>query len=191
MRTALGAGLGRLVRQLITESLVLSLAGALLGLGFAFATTLYLAHQGSIALPLLSSLRVDGAALAWTLLLAVTSVVLFGLAPAFRASGTNIQEALKESGHGSGDSKTHDRVRATLVVSEVALACVLLIGAGLLLRSFLRVLDVDLGFEPSHAAAISVDYVDGGSSDKRAAIWQEIVRQDFHDSGRRSGGHFG
>ena len=176
MRTALGAGRGRLVRQLITESLVLSLSGALLGLGFAFATTFYLAHQGSIALPLLSSLRVDGAALLWTLLLAVASVVLFGLAPAFRMSGTNIQKALKESGHGSSDSKTHDRVRATLVVSEVALACVLLIGAGLLLRSFLRVLDVDLGFEPSQAAAISVDYVDDGSSDKRAAIWQEIVR---------------
>ncbi|MGO8736368.1 MAG: ADOP family duplicated permease [Terriglobia bacterium] len=177
MRMALGAGRGRLVRQLITESLVLSLAGAILGLGFAFAATIYLAHQGSIALPLLSSLRVDGTALAWTLLLAVASSVLFGLAPAFRMSGSNIHEALKESGHGSSDSKKHDRVRATLVVSEVALACVLLVGAGLLLRSFLRVLDVDLGFEPSHAAAISVDYEDGGSADKRAAIWQEIVRR--------------
>jgi predicted permease len=177
MRTALGAGRGRLVRQLITESLVLSLAGAILGLGFAFAATTYLAHQGSIALPLLSSLRVDGTALAWTLLLAVTSGVLFGLTPAFRMSGGNIQEALKESGHGSSGSKKHDRVRATLVVSEVALACVLLVGAGLLLRSFLRVLDVDLGFEPSRAAAISVDYVDGGSADKRAAVWLEIVRR--------------
>jgi predicted permease len=177
MRTALGAGRGRLVRQLITESLVLSLAGAILGLGFAFAATTYLAHQGSIALPLLSSLRVDGTALAWTLLLAVASAVLFGLAPAFRMSGGNIQEALKESGQGSSGSKRHDRVRATLVVSEVALACVLLVGAGLLLRSFLRVLDVDLGFEPSRAAAISVDYVDGGSADKRVAIWQEILRR--------------
>jgi predicted permease len=177
MRTALGAGRGRLVRQLITESLVLSLAGALVGLGFAFAATFYLAHQASIALPLLSSLRVDGTALAWTLLLAFASGVLFGLAPAFRMSDRNIHEALKESGHGSSDSKKHDRVRATLVVSEVALACVLLIGAGLLLRSFLRVLDVDLGFEPSPAAAISVDYADGRSAEKRAAIWQEIVRR--------------
>jgi predicted permease len=177
MRTALGAGRGRLVRQLITESLVLSLAGAILGLGFAFGATTYLAHQGSIALPLLSSLRVDGTALAWTLLLAVTSGVLFGLTPAFRMSGGNIQEALKESGHGSSGSKKHDRVRATLVVSEVALACVLLVGAGLLLRSFLRVLDVDLGFEPSRAAAVSVDYGDGGSADKRTAVWQDIVRR--------------
>ena len=128
-------------------------------------------------MPLLSSVRVDGTVLAWTLLLAVTSAVLFGLAPAFRMSGGNIQEALKESGQGSSGSRKHDRVRATLVVSEVALACVLLVGAGLLLRSFLRVLDVDLGFEPSRAAAISVDYVDGGSADKRAAIWQEILRR--------------
>jgi predicted permease len=92
-------------------------------------------------------------------------------------SGGNIQEALKESGHGSSGSKKHDRVRATLVVSEVALACVLLVGAGLLLRSFLRVLDVDLGFEPSRAAAVSVDYGDGGSADKRTAVWQDIVRR--------------
>jgi hypothetical protein len=63
------------------------------------------------------------------------------------------------------------------VVSEVALACVLLVGAGLLLRSFLRVLDVDLGFEPSRAAAVSVDYGDGGSADKRTAVWQDIVRR--------------
>jgi predicted permease len=177
MRTALGAGRGRLVRQSLTESLVLSMAGALLGLGFAFATTFYLAHQGSIALPLLGSLRVDRTALAWTLLIATVSAILFGVAPAFRISGRNIQEALKESGHGTTEGRSHDRVRATLVVSEVALACVLLIGAGLLLRSFLRVLDVGLGFEPSHAAAISVDYADGGSPEKRAAIWQEIVRR--------------
>ena len=63
------------------------------------------------------------------------------------------------------------------MVSEVALACVLLVGAGLLLRSFLRILDVDLGFEPSHAAAISVEYDDGGNAAKRSAIWQEIIRR--------------
>ena len=114
-------------------------------------------------MPLLGSLRVDRTALAWTLLIATVSAILFGVAPAFRISGRNTQEALKESGHGTTEGRSHDRVRATLVVSEVALACVLLIGAGLLLRSFLRVLDVDLGFEPS--------------PEKRAAIWQEIVRR--------------
>ena len=71
-------------------------------------------------------------------------------------SGGNLQELLKDSGgHGASDGRKHDRLRSTLVVTEIALACVLLVGAGLLLRSFLRVLDVDLGFEPSRAAAIS------------------------------------
>jgi predicted permease len=177
MRSALGAGRGRLIRQLLTESLVLSAAGAVLGLAIAFAVTTYLAHQGSIALPLLSSVRVDGTALVWTLLIAILAAVLFGLAPGLRMSRGNLQEALKDSGHGTSEGRKHDKMRSVLVVSEVALACVLLVGAGLLLRSFLRVLDVDLGFEPSHAAAISVDYDDGGSQDKRAAIWQEVLRR--------------
>jgi len=100
MRSALGAARGRLIRQLLTESMVLAVGGAVLGLVFAFMMTYYLAHQGSIALPLLGSLRVDGTALAWTLLVAMASAVLFGIAPAFRMSGKDIQEALKESGHG-------------------------------------------------------------------------------------------
>ena len=98
---ALGAGRGRLVRQLLTESLMLSVAGAVLGLGIAFGVTAYLAHQGSIALPLLSSVRIDGAALAWTLLIAVAAAVFFGLAPALRISSGNLQESLKDSGHGT------------------------------------------------------------------------------------------
>jgi predicted permease len=177
MRSALGARRGRLIRQLLTESLVLSGAGALLGLGLASAILSYLAHQGSIALPLLSSVQVDGAVLSWTLLIAVGAAVLFGLAPGLRISAGNLQEALKDGAHGASDGRKHDRMRSVLVITEVALACVLLVGAGLLLRSFLRVLDVDLGFEPSRAAAISVDYDDGGSPDKRTAIWQEVVRR--------------
>jgi predicted permease len=177
MRTALGAGRGRIVRQLLTESLVLSLAGALLGLGMAFAVITWLAHQGSIALPLLGSLRIDGAALAWTLLIAVTSSVLFGLVPGLKVAGGNLQAALKDGSLGSGDSRSHNRIRSILVVSEVALACVLLIGAGLLLRSFLHVLDVDLGFQPSHAAAIAVSYDDSGGWVTRGAKLQQILQR--------------
>ncbi len=177
MRTALGATRGRLVRQLLTESLILSFAGALFGLGLAFAITIYLAHQGSIALPLLSSVRMDGAALAWTLFVAVSAAVFFGLVPALRISGGNLQEFLKDSGHGSSDGKKHEALRSALVISEIALACVLLVGAGLLLRSFLRILDVDLGFEPSRAASISVDYNDSGDAVKRSVIWQEVLRR--------------
>ena len=177
MRTALGAGRGRLVRQLLTESLMLSLAGALLGLGLAFGITAYLAHQGTIALPLLSSVRIDGAALAWTLLVAVAAAVFFGLVPSLRISSSNLQEALKDSGHGSSGGKRHEGLRSALIVSEIALACVLLVGAGLLLRSFLRILDVDLGFEPSRAASIALDYDDKGDAAKRSAIWQEVLRR--------------
>jgi predicted permease len=176
MRNALGAGRGRLIRQSLTESLVLSSAGAALGLGFASAITTYLAHQGSIALPLLSIVRVDVTVLTWTLLIAVAAAVLFGLAPGLKMSSGNLQEALKDTGPGMSAGRKHERLRAVLVISEVALACVLLIGAGLLLRSLLRVLDVDLGFQPSRAAAIKVDYNDAGSPAKRSAIFQEILR---------------
>ena len=175
MRRALGARRWRLVRQLLTESLILATVGAVLGLGLAYVILSYLAHQGSIALPLLTMVRVDGTVLEWTLLIAVGSAVLFGPAPGLRMSGGNLQEALKDSGASGG--RKHNRMRSTLVITEIALACVLLVGAGLLLRSFLRVLDIDLGFQPSRAAAISVDYDDGGNPTKRAAIWQEIVRQ--------------
>lgn len=175
MRIALGAGRRRLIRQLLTESMVLAGAGGVLGLGIAYAIIQYLAHQGSIALPLLGDVRVGGAALAWTVLIAVSAAVLFGLLPGFRISGVNLQEALKDAGPGISEGRKHDRLRGVLVVSEVALACVLLIGAGLLLRSFLHVLDVDLGFEPSHAAAVKVDYDDGGSAAKRSVIFQRIL----------------
>jgi putative ABC transport system permease protein len=176
MRSALGARRGRIVRQLLTESMVLAAAGAALGLGLAYFTIRYLAHQGSIALPLLSMVRVDGTVLAWTLLIAVGAAILFGPAPALRMCGGNLQELLKDSGgHGASAGRKHGRLRSTLVVTEIALACVLLVGAGLLLRSFLRVLDVDLGFEPSRAAAISLDFDNGEKAATRAAKWQEII----------------
>jgi predicted permease len=175
MRFALGAGRGRLLRQLLTESLVLALTGAALGLGIAFAIVTYLAHQKTITLPLLNNVQIDGASMAWTLIIAIAAAVLFGIVPGMRTSGGNLQEALKDSGHGNIGGRKQDRLRSMLVYSEVALACVLLVGSGLLLRSFLRVLDVDLGFQPAHAAAISVDYDDGNNTAKRSAILQNIL----------------
>ncbi|MBU6399905.1 MAG: ABC transporter permease [Verrucomicrobia bacterium] len=175
VRCALGASRSRLVCQLLTESLVLAGAGAALGLGLAYVIVSYLTHQGSIALPLLSMARVDRTALAWTLVITVGAAILFGSAPGLRMSGGNLQEQLKDGGHGTSDGRKHERTRSSLVIVEIALACVLLVGAGLLFRSFLRLLDVDLGFEPSRAAAISVDYDDGGNPAKRAAIWEDVV----------------
>jgi predicted permease len=177
MRSALGAGRARLLRQLLTESLVLSGAGGLLGLGTAYGVVVWLAHQGSLALPLLNEVRVDTSALAWTLLIAAGAAVLCGLAPGLRFSTINLQDALKDGGHGASAGRQHDRTRATLVVSEVALACVLLVGAGLLLRSFLRVMDVDLGFDPSRTAAIEVTFDDGGQAARRGPIFEEMLRR--------------
>jgi predicted permease len=168
------------VRQLLTESLVLSCTGAVLGLGIAWTLVAWFAHQGAVALPLLSTLRIDGDALAWTVLIAVTAATLFGLVPGLRMAGGNLHESLKDTGQGSGQSRKHDRIRSALVVSEVALACVLLVGAGLLLRSFMQVLDVDLGFQPERAAAVKVEYNDDAptqdaSIEKRTAIFQQIL----------------
>jgi predicted permease len=185
MRGALGASRARIVRQLLTESLVLSSAGALFGLLLALTLVQWLAHQKAIALPLLSTLHIDGAALGWTVLIAISAALLFGLMPGLRMAGGNLQESLKDTSAGSGQSRKHERIRSILVVSEVALACMLLVGAGLLLRSFMHVLDVDLGFQPERAAAVKVDYDDKVPGDKtgdlsaqkRTVIFQEILRR--------------
>ncbi len=175
MRSALGASRGRLIRQLLTESLVLSAAGAILGVVLAYSVVSYLAHQGSIVLPLLSSIRVDGAALAWTLFITFLVGILFGIAPGLILSRSNVQTTLKDAGRGLSEGRKHDRMRSILVVSEVALACVLLIGSGLLLRSFLRVLNVDLGFQPSHVAVVDVNYDPGPAGEKIGPALQQIV----------------
>ena len=180
VRGALGASRGRIVRQLLMESLVLSSAGAVLGLGLALMLIAWLAHQGSVALPLLSSLRIDSQALGWTVLVAVFTATIFGLLPGLRMASGNLQEMLKDSGAGAGLGRKHERVRAALVVFEVALACVLLVSAGLLLRSFVKVLDVDLGFQPDRAASIKVEYDDSAPSGeasqvKRGEIFQQIL----------------
>ena len=180
MRGALGASRGRIIRQLLMESVVLSGAGAVLGLGLAFAVIRWLAHQGSLALPLLNSLRIDTQAVGWTVLVAILTAMIFGLLPGLRMASGNLQEVLKDSGAGAGLGRKHERIRAALVISEIALACVLLVSAGLLLRSFAKVLEVDLGFEPEHAASMNVEYDDSAPTPeasvlKRAEIFQQIV----------------
>ncbi len=159
---------------------MLSGAGAAFGLGLALILIAWLVQQGSLALPLLSTLSIDSRAFGWTVLMAVFTALIFGLLPGLRMANGNLQEVLKDSGSGAGLGRKHERVRAALVVSEIALACVLLVSAGLLLRSFLKVLDVDLGFQPDRAVSIKLDYDDSAPSDdasvaKRSAIFQQIL----------------
>jgi len=180
MRGALGASRGRIIRQLLMESLVLSGGGAVIGLGLALAVIRWLAHQGSLALPLLNSLRIDSQVVGWTVLVAVLTAMIFGLLPGLRMASGNLQEILKDSGAGAGLGRKHERIRAALVISEIALACVLLVSAGLLLRSFSKVLEVDLGFQPEHASSMNVEYDDSAptpeaSELKRAAVFQQVL----------------
>jgi predicted permease len=157
IRTAMGAGRGRLIGQMLTESLVLSCCGAAVGLLLAFVGTRALAHLTSVSIPLLSDVRIDGSVLGFTLVAALVTGLLFGLVPALQVQDLKLHDTLKDSNRGSSQGRGHAWIRGALVVSEIGLACVLLVGAGLLIRSFLRVLDVNMGFRPERAAALRID----------------------------------
>jgi predicted permease len=157
IRATLGAGRGRLIRQMLSESVVLACCGSVLGLLLAFSGTRVLSHLTSVSIPLLADVHLDLSAVGFTLLVAVSTGILFGLFPAFQAPGVALHDTLKDSNRGSSRGRGHAWIRSSLVVSEIALACVLLVGAGLLIRSFLRVLDIDLGFRPERAAALRID----------------------------------
>ena len=177
VRVALGAGRGRLIRQMLTESVVLSCCAAMLGLILAEAGTRVLAHLDAISLPLLESVHIDAGALGFTVLIAVVTGLIFGLVPALQVRAGAVHDCLKDANRGSSAGKGRNGIRAALVVSEIAFACVLLIGAGLLIRSFLRVLDVDLGFQPERAAALRIDPGPQYSTQaKRNAYFDEALR---------------
>jgi putative ABC transport system permease protein len=150
IRTALGAGRGRLIRQLLTESALLSVVGAVLGLLLAYWGVDALLTILPDNLPRIHAIRLDSWVLGFTLLLSVLASVIFGLAPAVHAVRTDLQQTLKEGGRGTSEGGARQRIRSMLVVSEVALAVVLLTGAGLLIRSFLRLQQVNPGFQPEH-----------------------------------------
>jgi predicted permease len=178
IRSALGAGRARLISQTLTESVVLSCSGAVVGLTLAVAGTRALASLDAISIPLLASVRTDGTALGFTMALAVVAGIVFGLAPAIQTRSGALHDSLKDATRGSTEGRRRRWIRSALVVSEIAFACVLLVGAGLLIRSLIRVLDVNMGFEPAGAATIRVDPDSGyATPEQRNAYVDEVLRR--------------
>jgi len=157
VRSALGASRNRLTRQLLFESLILALSGAVIGVAIAYGATQLVAGTTAVKIPMLWSVSVDGTALLFTLLLALVAGVIMGIVPALQMSGGREAAAMSDSSRGSSEGRRSTWIREVLVVAEVALSCVLLVGGGLMLRSFVKVMDVDLGYEPAGAVAWRVD----------------------------------
>ncbi|MGH9790001.1 MAG: ABC transporter permease, partial [Candidatus Acidiferrales bacterium] len=178
VRTALGAGRGRLVRQLLTESVLLSVVGALLGVLLA-----YWGVRGLLALmptntALAENVALDGTVLAFTAGIALLTGLLFGLVPALQVSRPDVQGTLKEGGRGGAGGVGTHRARSTLVVVETALALILLVGTGLMLKSFWYVLQANWGFNPEGVLTASVSAPDSkyGEPAQRRAFIEAVVR---------------
>ena len=154
IRSALGASHARMIRQLLTESILLSAVGAALGLLAAYCGMKMLLKAIPAALPRLGEVSLDSRVLLFTLVLSLITGVIFGLAPAVKATRTNLQEVMKQSGRGA--SGFRHRLQGTFVAAEVALALVLLIGAGLMVRTLGALWRVNPGFNPSHAITFSL-----------------------------------
>ncbi|HSO76309.1 MAG TPA: ABC transporter permease, partial [Blastocatellia bacterium] len=156
IRAALGASRWRVVRQLLTESVLLSMAGGALGLLVAMWGTDVLVALSKEDLPRAEQIGLDGRVLAFTFLVSILTGVIFGLAPALHSSKTDLTESLKEGGRGSTEGARRNRLRAVLVVGEVAVAIVLLAGAGLLIQSLRRLQQVNPGFDPHNVLTFSI-----------------------------------
>jgi len=154
VRTALGATSGRLVRQLLTESILLSLAGGTLGLFIAAECTRAAIKVLPEALPRAEEIHLDGRVLLFTLAVSVFAGILFGLVPAFKTSRTEIHETLKESGRGGSGARHH--TQTMFVAVEMAMALVLLVGAGLMIRSLAKLWQTDPGLDPSNVVSFNL-----------------------------------
>jgi predicted permease len=179
IRTALGAGGTRLVRQLLTESVLLGVLGGLAGVAIAF-WGLYIVrtiNPGNI--PRLEAIRLDGGVLAFTVAISILTGLVFGLAPALRAAGVDLNGALKAGGRASqgagGFTLGRHRLRSLLVISELAFSLILLIGAGLLVRSFLRLQNVAPGFNPDHVLSARIAFSGPRYRDRK------VVGQTFQE----------
>jgi len=168
IRTALGATRGRLIRQLLTESMLLGIGAGALGLLAAYASTRMLASVASANLQRVEDTSVNTSVLLFALGVSLVTAFLFGIIPALQSSRGDVQGALKEGGARAGAGTAKRRVRSTLVVAEVALSVLLLVGAGLTLKSLYRVLKADPGFDPAHAVAMEFSLPDATYKDDAA-----------------------
>lgn len=157
MRTALGASRLRIIRQMITESLLLAIFGGALGALLAVAGVKLLVSLGEDNIPRTANVKIDATVLAFTLLISLATGLLFGLAPAIRTMKENLVDALKDGIRGGSEATVKNRTRSLLVVFESAIAVMLLIAAGLLIRSLVALQNVDPGFDPNKVLTLRVD----------------------------------
>jgi putative ABC transport system permease protein len=187
IRVALGAGPWRLLRQMLTESVLLSLAGAAGGVVLSIWGLDLLKHIGARTVPRLAEVNVDLVVLVITAVVAVGTGILFGLIPALASAKPELTEALKEGGRGSNTGARRNRLRNSLVVAEIALALVLLVGAGLLLKSYMRLQNIDPGFDRRNVLTAEINLSDTkyprrASADYRRGeaminFWNEALRR--------------
>jgi predicted permease len=168
MRAALGASRGRLVRQMLTESLLISVVGGALGALLAIVGVRVLVAFLPAGFPRLDAIHVNGMVFGFTAAIALATGLIFGLVPSVQASRTDPQQRLRGGGRGSSGSGRQTRLRAALVVGEVGLACLLLVGAGVLLRSFVNLLKTDPGFRPEHVLTAEIALPDATYKDAAA-----------------------
>jgi len=175
IRSALGAGRGRIIRQLLTESVLLSVSGGILGLGLGFLGVRALLAISPADLPRIgedgAAVGVDWRVLVFTLGVSLLTGILFGLFPALNASRIDLNSTLKESSSRSGTGFRQSKARSVLVISEVSLALVLLIGAALLIRTFIALRGVNPGFDPHHVITMEMSLT-GDRFQKAAAVAQ-------------------
>ena len=176
IRSTLGAGRLRIVRQLLTECILLALFGGALGLALAWWGTDVLLAFSPENVPRLNGVRLSGHVLAFTALTALLTGLIFGLLPALHVSKSDLGESLKQSGRGSTDGVRHARLRSALVVAEVALALMPLVGAGLLIQSFLRLERVNPGLDPHNVLTFNLGLPDARySTFQQAAFFQQLL----------------
>ena len=179
IRAALGAERWQITRQYLTESLLLAMLGGAAGLLLAYGGIRMLVRLLPASMPRVESIGLDWRVLLFTGVLSILTGIVFGIVPALQAGDVHLRDALQEAGRGSGESFRRNRLRSVLVGSEFALAILLMIGAGLMIRTFSALRAIDPGFQPHHllSAVISVAGSEEAQPQKRAAFYQQVLQR--------------